>query len=238
MIGDVIDFLLRASRWLTRRLTALQRGRESRLPRDSAQLATVACSTEAHDMARHPDESYYREQYWHWIARALERAGIGHDGKGLDLGCGQGRLALELARWLSEGTVCGVDISAQTIEQARRYAREANVTNIDYRQGSIAGVLREFPAATFDVVLFTEVTFYYPAWREDMEHALRALRPGGVLLAAFRPLYYDALMLVKAGMFEHVDLLLQQRHGPLFGGQRHPYMANVGGNPAALCNRA
>ena len=219
MIGDVIDFLLRASRWLTRRLTALQRGRESQLPRDtSAQRAVVAGSTDAHDMARHPDESYYREQYWHWIARALERVGIGHAGNGLDLGCGQGRLTLELARWLSAGTVCGVDISAPAIEHAKRYAHEANVTNIDYRQGAIADIVREFPAAAFDVVLFTEVSFYYPAWREDLEYALRALRPGGVLLAAFRPLYYDALMLVKAGMFEQVDLLLQQRHGRLFGG--------------------
>jgi 2-polyprenyl-3-methyl-5-hydroxy-6-metoxy-1,4-benzoquinol methylase len=214
---QLIAFLLRASRWLTRRLVTVQREIEARRSQ-AAQSQTVVRSTVAHDMARHPDEDYYRRQYRHWITRTLDMAEIPADAKALDLGCGQGRLTLDLARRLTAGSAYGVDLSAPAIEQARRYAREENVGNVVYQCAAIADVVRESATATYDVIIMTEVSFYYPAWRSDLEFIVRALRPGGVLVAAFRPLYYDALMLVKAGLFENIEMLLEKREGPLFGG--------------------
>lgn len=218
MIARLIELLLRASRSSTRMLARLQE--RAGPPRDlsSRRDDVIIESTRAHDMAADPDESFYRAQYWHWISAALDQVGIAADARALDLGCGQGRLALPLARRLSSGQVIGVDMSAHAIEQARSYARQVGVNNVEYRTASIADTVRQHGGNSFDVVLLTEVTFYYHGWRDDMNGIERILKPGGILAVAFRPQYYDALSIVSGRMLEQVPMLLGRRSGRLFGG--------------------
>ena len=141
------------------------------------------------------------------------------DGTGIDLGCGQGRLTAWLAQRLSAGRVTGVDFSDNAIATAQHNARSAGISNVDYVVSPIADFVQDVPASACDIALMTEVSFYYPGWRQDLDGIKRVLRPGGLLAMAFRTQYYDALSLVRAGMLEHVDMLLGQRSGRLFGGE-------------------
>src|SRR5262245_57385296 len=168
-------------------------------------------------MVAHPDEPYYRAQYWHWIEKILDSVSLPSSAVCLDLGCGQGRLTVPLAHRYDSGTVIGIDFSAEAINSAKRYASELEINNIDYRVGDIHEAVKGWPGASAHVVLMTEVTFFYPRWREDFAELERVLAPGGILVIAFRPQYYDALNLAKHRMWEQFDLLLNRRSGRLYG---------------------
>ena len=66
----------------------------------------------------------------------------------LDLGCGDGRLALGVAPFAT--TVDGVDPDAEAIAAAKRNARRAGVRNVRFAVGSAQHL--PFPDAAFDVV--------------------------------------------------------------------------------------
>lgn len=69
----------------------------------------------------------------------------------LDLGCGDGRLALGAAPYAK--SVVGLDIEADLIESARRRAREAGLRNVRFEVG--AGQSLPFADGSFDLVLFS-----------------------------------------------------------------------------------
>jgi 2-polyprenyl-3-methyl-5-hydroxy-6-metoxy-1,4-benzoquinol methylase len=185
---------------------------------DAAQYARVVASTESHDMYREPDEIYYREQYWYWIQKALVRFS-GKDGVvGLDLGCGQGRLTTLLAQSLKSGRVLGVDISAPALNAAAKYTSDVGIRNVEYRACPIREVLLECAAESVDVVMMTEVTFFHPQWRAEMDEIKRVLRPGGIMCVSFRPQYFDALCIARETLLEQVSMLLEHRQGNLYGG--------------------
>ena len=60
------------------------------------------------------------KQYWNVIERNIECLPI--DSNGLDLGCGQGRLSMPTAQYLSNGFVDACDLSEKAIEQAKLYS--------------------------------------------------------------------------------------------------------------------
>ena len=211
--------LLRLTRAAARRLAAAQTVAPASPAGQAAQRAAIINSTRGHNMAADPDEEYYSEQYWHWIGNALDQANIPATGKAVDLGCGQGRLTTRLAQRLSGGRVTGVDVSGSAITEAQQNAARAGISNVDYIVSPIANFVKDLAVSAIDIALMTEVSFYYPDWRQDLDGIKRTLRPGGLMAVAFRTQYYDALGIVRAGMFEQVDMLLAQRSGRLFGGE-------------------
>ena len=54
--------------------------------------------------------------------------------RGLDFGCGVGRLTIPLARVC--GSIVGVDIAASMLAEARENGREFGITNMELRQSS------------------------------------------------------------------------------------------------------
>lgn len=212
----LIRLLLRLSRHLTYRLLKLQQRFDIEPVPANEQRKQVVRSTR-HDMVADPDEPYYCEQYWYWIEKILDSVALPSSAVCMDLGCGQGRLTVPLARKFECGTVIGIDFSPEAINRARQYAGELGIRNIDYRVGDIHQVVRAWPGVSVHVILMTEVTFFYPRWRDDIAELQRILVPGGILGIAFRPQYYDALQLIKNRMWEQLDLLLNSRSGPLYG---------------------
>src|SRR5436305_54994 len=93
----MIRLALRLLRFLTRKLAAWQQALAGP-PDHRAHSDAVIESTIRYDMAAAPDEAYYQSQYWHWIHQALDSQAINSDATCLDLGCGQGRLTIPLAR--------------------------------------------------------------------------------------------------------------------------------------------
>lgn len=69
----------------------------------------------------------------------------------LDVGCGDGRTALRIAR--TAASILGVDPDEERIALARRAEPEDGSCGIDFRIEDAVTV--EFPPATFDAVLFT-----------------------------------------------------------------------------------
>ncbi len=55
----------------------------------------------------------------------------------LDVGCGVGSIALDLAPALAPGRVVGIDADFEQIEQARRSAAEREIENVAFRTSSV-----------------------------------------------------------------------------------------------------
>ena len=69
----------------------------------------------------------------------------------LDVGCGDGRLALGVARFATR--VDGIDPDAEAIAAAKRNARRAGVSNVRFASGAAQHL--PYPDAAFDVVILS-----------------------------------------------------------------------------------
>ncbi|MEQ9460413.1 MAG: class I SAM-dependent methyltransferase [Phycisphaeraceae bacterium] len=111
----------------------------------------------------------------------------------LDFGCGWGGESV----WLAErgARVTGCDISSSAIEHARAFAERRGVL------GGPKGVVFAEVGATelpfengrFDAVFSTDVFEHVMDLETVLRELRRVLRPGGVLLTRFGPLFYSPL---------------------------------------------
>jgi ubiquinone/menaquinone biosynthesis C-methylase UbiE len=102
----------------------------------------------------------------------------------LDVGCGTGTLAMEVARRVgTTGRVVGVDPGEEQIARARSKATRRNLP-IDFQIGVIERL--PFPNQTFDVVLSTLMMHHVPTplKRQGLAEIARVLKPGGRLVIA------------------------------------------------------
>src|SRR5258707_15351923 len=102
----------------------------------------------------------------------------------LDVGCGTGTLAIEVARRVGRaGRVAGVDPGKEQIARARRSAARRNMP-IEFQIGVIEQL--PFPDRSFDVVLSTLMMHHVPAplKRQGLAEIARVLKPGGRLVIA------------------------------------------------------
>jgi ubiquinone/menaquinone biosynthesis C-methylase UbiE len=96
----------------------------------------------------------------------------------LDVGCGDGKLAVELAQ-RGGGQVAAVDVSPAMIEAARERAKSLAV-ELDLQAASVQSL--PFPDASFDIVVaFTILCFVQDAAPAFAEIS-RVLKPGGRLV--------------------------------------------------------
>lgn len=95
-----------------------------------------------------------------------------------DVGCGEGYLTLEAARWAR--SVIGIDRSDEVLERARALAARRRVANVQWKKGDLARLpLRD---ASIDVTLLSQ-SLHHAADPEDaLAEAVRVLRPGGRVL--------------------------------------------------------
>ena len=130
-------------------------------------------------MSRRDPRSWYRKDYglqklerirYPWYKKRLPSLeGL----RVLDIGCGGGILAEDLAR--DGAHVVGIDPSRETIRAARAHAKELGL-DIDYRV-AYAEKLRERRA--FDVVFAVDVLEHVEDLEATLDAAMRALKPGG-----------------------------------------------------------
>lgn len=184
----------------------------------SSQVIEVQRSMSQYDMSSRPDESYYLEQYWHWLLPELDRRFPNRQAHALDVGCGQGRLTLPLASWLKNGTVVGVDITPVAIERANLLAQQHNLTNTEFHTADALAFIQTLPSASLDVVLMLEVTFFMPLYREVISAIHRVLKPDGLFFIAFRSQYFDFLHSVRSRDWESARLVRDAREGHWGGG--------------------
>lgn len=95
-----------------------------------------------------------------------------------DIGCGEGYLTLEAARWAR--TVVGIDRSEEVLERAKALATRRRVTNVQWKKGDLGRLpLRD---GSMDVALLSQALHHATAPEETIGEAVRILRPGGRVL--------------------------------------------------------
>jgi SAM-dependent methyltransferase len=95
-----------------------------------------------------------------------------------DIGCGDGYLTLEAARWAR--SVVGIDRSGDVIERARALARRRRVTNVTWKKGDLAKL--PLKDNSVDVALLSQALHHALGPGEAIAEATRVLRPGGRVL--------------------------------------------------------
>lgn len=95
-----------------------------------------------------------------------------------DLGCGEGYLTIEAARWAKE--VVAVDRSDVVLRQARALARRRGVTNITWKRGEIEEV--PLQDASMDVALLSQALHHAAEPARALAEAVRIVVPGGTVL--------------------------------------------------------
>ena len=99
----------------------------------------------------------------------------------LDVGCGSGYFAREMAR--RGARVTGVDISPRMIEHARR-GEEAEPLGIDFRVGDAAEIGGRFAAGSFDVAASCLALQDMPDVPAVLRGVAEVLRPGARFVAS------------------------------------------------------
>jgi ArsR family transcriptional regulator len=95
-----------------------------------------------------------------------------------DLGCGEGYLTIEAARWAKH--VVGLDRSEAVLRQARALAHRRRVTNITWKRGEIEKV--PLASASVDVALLSQALHHAANPARAVAEATRIVAPGGRVL--------------------------------------------------------
>lgn len=100
----------------------------------------------------------------------------------LDIACGPGGWALEMAFAHADVEVIGIDISEKMISYANTQARIQGLSNASFRLMNALEPL-DFPAASFDIINARFLVGFMPrtAWPTLLQQCMRLLRPGGTL---------------------------------------------------------
>ena len=122
-----------------------------------------------------------QHRLWAEYAYALwERAGFRPGQTLLDLGCGPGYAALDLAALVGErGRVVAVDKSARFIAHLERTCRALGISHVEPRRMDLHEM--ELPEASLDGAYARWVFCFVPDPEPIVATVARALRPGGVL---------------------------------------------------------
>jgi ubiquinone/menaquinone biosynthesis C-methylase UbiE len=109
----------------------------------------------------------------------FERIGIQTGQRVLDVACGAGQIAIPAAR--AGAVVTGIDIAANSIEQARVRAR-AEGLEIRFDEGDAE--MLPYPDASFDVVVSLIGAMFAPQPDRVAAELVRVSRPGGRIVMA------------------------------------------------------
>ncbi|MGH2713517.1 MAG: class I SAM-dependent methyltransferase [Thermoleophilaceae bacterium] len=97
----------------------------------------------------------------------------------LEAGCGVGAQTVTLAERSPEARFTSVDVSAVSIEEARRRADRAGLTNVEFRQADIFDL--PFEAESFDHVFLCFVLEHLSRPVEALALLTALIRPGGTI---------------------------------------------------------
>lgn len=143
----------------------------------------------------------------------IELGGLQPDGRVLDIGCGPGRVAAPLTRYLTNGSYEGFDVMPRSIRWAQRKItprhpsfrfQVADIKNLMYNPGGgqTAATFRfPYPDDSFDVSFATSVYTHLRPYETAnyLNETGRVMRAGGRVLNTFFLLNEEAERLVAAG---------------------------------------
>lgn len=95
----------------------------------------------------------------------------------LEAGCGVGAQTLTLAANSPGALITSVDISEGSVAEARRRAKEAGISNVEFRQGDLFHL--PFPPGWFDHLFVCFVLEHLPRPCEALTALKQLIKPGG-----------------------------------------------------------
>jgi len=128
-----------------------------------------------HEMVDFFERMQHDGAYAALLDRLVRLGAPASDARCLDLGCGPGKLARELAPRCREAV--GVDASASMIARATARARAAGLGNVRFHEAQPTAL--PFPGESFDLVLSSNLLFHLPEPAAVLREAARVLRRGG-----------------------------------------------------------
>ncbi|EMD33649.1 hypothetical protein CERSUDRAFT_125924 [Gelatoporia subvermispora B] len=97
----------------------------------------------------------------------------------LDVGCGPGTITVDLASRFPKGTVIGLDVVSLPLQDARTYAEERGVTNVEFKEGDVLSL--PFADATFDIVHAHQCIQHSGDPVQALREMRRVTRSGGLI---------------------------------------------------------
>ena len=157
----------------------------------------------------------------HWVAEAerydrmtgafgeriIEAAAPRPGERVLDVGCGNGAVALAVSALVAPGgSVLGLDISGPMLGCARQRADAAGIASVSFRQGDAQ--VYPLPTASFDAVVSRFGVMFFDDPVAAFTNLGRALRPGGrIAFTCWRELAVNDWLMVPAGAaLQHVPM--------------------------------
>ena len=113
-----------------------------------------------------------------WAAWARALAHLLPPADVVDIGCGEGYLTIEVARWARR--VVAIDRSPAVLTRAKALAGRRRATNILFKRGELEHLPLE--TATVDVAILSQALHHAADPAQAMAEAARVLRPGGRVL--------------------------------------------------------
>jgi ubiquinone/menaquinone biosynthesis C-methylase UbiE len=97
----------------------------------------------------------------------------------LDVGCGPGTVTLDLANWMPNGHVTGIDLSPDVIDIARAAQRTSGATNVTFNEGDVYNLA--YDDESFDVVYAHQVLQHLSDPVKALGQMRRVVRTGGIV---------------------------------------------------------
>ena len=129
-------------------------------------------------------KSYDKGRITKWFQYTQELAinamTLSQNSRVLDVGCGTGHAVLALAARLPEGKACGIDISAEMVEEAQTKIPPLLAERTEFRRASSESI--PYLDGFFDGVLCTNSFHHYPDPIKALKEMQRVLKPGGQIV--------------------------------------------------------
>jgi trans-aconitate methyltransferase len=117
-----------------------------------------------------------------WARELIAKLNLKGSEKVLDIGCGDGKITAELAGRLPEGSVLGIDNSAEMIDFAWKTYPPENYPNLAFR---VADARQLDFSGEFDVVVSFACLHWLIDHRPVLERIKKSLKPAGRILLQF-----------------------------------------------------
>jgi 2-polyprenyl-3-methyl-5-hydroxy-6-metoxy-1,4-benzoquinol methylase len=125
----------------------------------------------------------------------------------LDVGCGYGHTAIELARHCRY--VVGIEPSFPLVEHARGLLGQSGLANVEFRQG---GVYQLSETSCYDLIVLDNVFEHLPDQPRALEVLSAALRPGGLLYLLMPNKLWPVEVHYRLPLLSYLPLRLANRY--------------------------